>query len=519
MKVMMISLLEEINPLGLLHVATYLATQGHEVATLFGVINPKEGGNRRETERVISDAEVSQVVDLILQMRPELIGVSLMTIHYHSAVKLTRQLRRSCPGTPILWGGIHPTLSPEECLQEADIVCRGEGELPVLELIRRMEAGQDYRDIPNLWFQGEAGIIRNDLRPLLQDLDAFPYPRFDWDHNYVMYQGEIRQLDVKNYYQSVPRRGQIYDVMAHRGCPHACNYCCNASFKELYQGKGKLIRRRGIDNIIQELLYVKETFKFVKLINFQDDVFITSNRDGWLERFSFEYKEKIGLSFICKASPIDINEEIITILKRAGLEHLQIGIQGSDRCNREIYNRRGSHSQFIEASKVLRKYNIAGRYDIIMDDPFANDEDMLQILVTLTELERPFWLNCFSMTFFPNTNIFHMARERGLLDKAKDGYSLKATLIKRNYLNELIAISPRMPNWLVRFFIRHRGKRFSQVLLKIFIYSYYFPITWLMYQASRYPEILAFIKRIHFCLLARERWHFLFRRDGKSGGT
>lgn len=501
MNILLISLLEEINPLGLLHISTYLKNNNYNVTTLFAPLNPKENEFGVEENRVIEKQEISEILALISRKSPSVIGLSLMTIHYHSAVKLTKRIKEEFSEIPVIWGGIHPTLLPEECIQHADIICRGEGEVAMLELMEHLRYGKPIKDLGSFWIKTKEEVVRNEVRPLVQDLDSFGFPRFDWQSCFVLNQDKIIKLTKENYQSYVPRNGHIYDVMVTRGCPYHCTYCCNASFKKLYSGKGKLLRSRSVDSVIQELGYVKEQFDFVKIINFQDDVFLIRKKDGWLDKFCQQYAEKIGLPFVCKGSPQEVTEENISMLKEAGMEYFHIGIQNSDRVNREVYKRITSNREkVIQASEVLHKYNIVARYDLILDDPFSTEEDILEVLDTLSRIRKPYVISCFSMTFFPGSEISKLAEEKGLLQKGKNGYLLKTTYAKRTYLNNLVEISPRVPRSFVKYFVKYRKTRFAETLLKYYIFIHYHLIFKTFYLVSKHPKLLSFVKNIRFRL-------------------
>jgi radical SAM superfamily enzyme YgiQ (UPF0313 family) len=503
LKFFFISLLEEVNPLGLLHMSTFLQAKGHAVTTVFAPLNPKEAEFGVEENRLIEDGEIHEIIRLAAQENPDIIGISLMTIHFHTAVLITKNLKEKFPEKQVIWGGIHPSLQPDECIEHADIICKGEGELAMLELADHMQKGESFDHIESLWVKTAGTIVRNEVRPLVQDLDSLGFPRFDWQNNYVLYQDKVLPLTKELYQLCVPRNGHIYDVMATRGCPYHCTYCCNASFKKMYAGKGKLLRSRGVAGLMEELEYVKTNFSFVNFINFQDDVFLVRPDDGWLEDFCSEYKKRINLPFICKGSPREVRDKSISLLRDAGMEYFHIGIQNSDRVNREIYKRKTSSRQdVIRASEILHKYKVVGRYDVILDDPFANDEDTLEVLDTLTKVKKPFLISCFSMTFFPNSEIYKMAEKANMLSKGKNGYLLKTTFAKRNYLNNLVEISPRVPAALVNFFIRHRKKKYAERLLNAYIFFHYNIIFRAMYTISKYPKILTVAKNIRFRLSA-----------------
>lgn len=501
MKTLLITLLYEINPLGPMNVACYLKDNGQDVKELFVPLNQLEEVFWTEKDTVINDHYVSEIVKLISQEKPKLIGISLYTIHYYSAIKITEAIKKEFPEILVIWGGIHPTIAPEESIQHADILCRGDGEAPMLELAQCLEKGESIENIKSLWVKKGDQVIRNEIRHLIEDLDSLGFTRFDWENIFVLHKGRMHSLSKDIYQKCVPRNGRIYDIMATRGCPYSCAYCCNSVFKELYAGKGKLIRNRSISSVIEEIEYAINEFEFVDMINFQDDVFIRRTKDGWLQNFIKEYKEKIGYPFICKGSPREVVDETISMLSDAGLEYFQIGIQNSDRVNREVYNRNtSSRDQIIRASEILTKYEVVGRYDIILDDPFATEEDLLEVLDTLTRIKKPYVVGCFSMTFFPHSAIYTMAEEANLLSKAKSGYSLSMSKAKRTPLNNLVELAPRLPSSVVKFLMKHHKKKATHVFLKVFTSLYFRIIFITMYTLSKNSKILATAKNIRFRL-------------------
>ena len=104
--------------LGLRYVSSYLKTMGHDVSVCFM-------SSHRDT--TAPDFSAAALADLVERLRPcALIGLSLMTNTFRRAQFLTEHLRNAGLRAPIVWGGTHPTVAPEECLEIADAVCVGE---------------------------------------------------------------------------------------------------------------------------------------------------------------------------------------------------------------------------------------------------------------------------------------------------------------------------------------------------------------------------------------------------------
>ena len=136
----------------------------------------------------------------------DLVGVTLMTNFFDGAVQVTERIKRDLD-VPVIWGGVHPTIRPQESLEYADIVCVGDGEDAVLELMDRMAAGRDWSDIPNLWIKRGDVIVRNPPRPLQSNLDIYPPPDYSLEGSpLILFEGIIQPLNTGDH-QTVPRTG------------------------------------------------------------------------------------------------------------------------------------------------------------------------------------------------------------------------------------------------------------------------------------------------------------------------
>ena len=96
---------------------------------------------------------MDNLIDILRNTNTDLIGISLRASAYLKvAISITEYIKRFLK-IPIVWGGLHPTLVPEKCIEFADIVCRGEGEYPLLELVDNISKQKEIDNIPNLWIR------------------------------------------------------------------------------------------------------------------------------------------------------------------------------------------------------------------------------------------------------------------------------------------------------------------------------------------------------------------------------
>jgi radical SAM superfamily enzyme YgiQ (UPF0313 family) len=372
----------------------------------------------------------------------DLIGVSLMTNHFERAVQLTAHLRGVCD-CPILWGGVHPTVSPEQCLEHADIICVGEGEEPLLELVERLAAGRDYTDVRNLWSKRDGELLRTPLRPPPTDLDAWPYQDYDLTDEWVLHGGCLqrmtRDLLIEHLRAISWERGYAFRTMLSRGCRYRCTFCCNSSYGKLF-GRDWRLRRRSVAHFIGEVRRFLERFPEVRYVVIDDDHFLDDAAQ--VRAFCQAWRAEVGVSFsLAGLYPAMVDEATIAMLVEAGMCRASVGVQtGSPRVMRDVFHRPCSTEQLHHAFDVLSRF--PGRftpvYQVILDNPWETDEDQLATLRLLLTIPGRYTLECFSLTLYPGSGLHERARREELvLDDVTDVCRKNYEKPRRSYLNLL----------------------------------------------------------------------------------
>ncbi len=385
-----------------------------------------------------------------------IIGFSFMSQYYDRAVQITKHLKE-CFNIPMIWGGIHPTYRPEECLNFCDAVCIGEGENAVVKFAQKISMGIDYTDTENFVFKLNNGIRENKCGQTIQNLDEVPFVDYDIENHYVY---EWRSEDIIPIDEEV-MKGQFlkmtyfndkhlpaYRTMTSRGCPHKCTYCASSAMLKL--------RRRSIDNVLEELKMIMKRFDYIEIISFFDDTFFAAPIT-YFEEFRDKYKREIGLPFHAQCSPTTISNKKMELLVDAGLFYTEMGIQtGSDRI-RKMYRRVVSDKKIIDASVLINRYSknmLMPDYHVILDNPWETKEDVLDTLRLLLKLSGRYKLQISSLTFYPGTELNEKAKAEGIIkDEVNEVYRKPFTYPKFTYLNYLIYLSgfPWFPRWILRF--------------------------------------------------------------------
>jgi radical SAM superfamily enzyme YgiQ (UPF0313 family) len=386
------------------YIASVLRQEGFNVSMVFF----KEKNIALDLMELPTPDEYNSLMKLLKDIDPDLIGIGVRSSFLAIAGEITHRIQKEL-GRPVIWGGTHATVAPEHSIQTADMICLGEGEFAMLELAQRLSEGRDISDIENLWVRQDGKIFRNPIRLLLADVNTLPYPDFVNENKYFIDKDTISDTDPG-------LQAFNLDVMTSRGCPFQCSYCSNSLFHSLYKGKGRMVRQRSPRNVLDEIKSQRALFPKLKRIDFIDEVF--SWEKDWVKEFVEEYKRDIGLPFHCMQHPNMTNKDIMKILKDAGLERVEVGIQsGSERVRKDVFERRVSDEKLINTGRILREIGIVPFYDVIVDNPFETPEDKKQGLDLLLKMPRPFYMHMFSLIYFPNTALTKKAIEAKLISE------------------------------------------------------------------------------------------------------
>jgi len=392
----------------------------------------------------------AKVVDDIISSAPDLVAFSVGTDNYIWALHIARAVKERREELPIIFGGIHATAVPERVLQNdgIDMVCVGEGEEAIVELVNSLEKGQKDCRIENIWFKCNGKIIKNPPRNLIADLDTLPLP------------------DKSLFEKHILMRNGKYMLMTSRGCPYTCTYCYNDVLKHFYIGKGKFVRQRTVGNVLNELVAMKEQYYYTS-VAFMDDLFLVNPR--WFKEFIAEYKKAINVPYSCMTTTNVIDQDIGVLLKDSGCTRLQFGIQTMSIPSRNNVLRRSfEHSEDIErALQICDRLGISYSIDHLFGIPGEGEKDykLTAEFFSLTNADR---ICCYALFYYPKTSITESAKQKGILsdDDIEHiengqgrlyiyGSSLKGEELELfKSMRKFYALAPLMPKSIRKFVAR-----------------------------------------------------------------
>lgn len=391
--------------------------------------------------RIVGDMYPDQILEQIVQLsgRSALIGISLMTDDFENAVRITQKLKLSLP-VPVVWGGIHPTLRPKQCLEYADIVCIGEAEETLVELVQKMKSGEDYQHVAGTYQKDKGELITNPLRLPVRDLDSLPFPDYDYQDHSILICDQIVPLTHAILEDRLRER---YLTMTTRGCPFKCNYCFNHAYHRIFPGV-PTIRKRSANNVIGELKIAQERFPSINQICIADDaLFLRPNEE--IEDFSRKYKANIRIPmWVTGANPSTITARKLAALSDGGMNVIRMGVQSASPRTLKLYSRNESNQQAKAAVQLLHKFRDKIRtvqLDILVDNPWETASDLRATLLFLCQLPVPFELLLFPLIFYPGTDLHDRAVEAGLIpEDQNEKQRANKHWMKPTYLNGLFLL-------------------------------------------------------------------------------
>ncbi|MCX7857839.1 MAG: B12-binding domain-containing radical SAM protein [Deltaproteobacteria bacterium] len=374
---------------GISFISSYLKGKGIETHLLN--INEKLGYGL-DYERIEKD---------VARLRPDVIGFSVLTNQYKYASQIAKRIKDKFD-IPIIFGGIHPTMDPEDTLNNpfVDYICVGEGEEALAEFMVKGDA----KGIKNMGYRENGLPVVEPLRPYV-DLNKLPF----------------KDYEIFDFQQMINAKDGWVGLLASRGCPFRCTYCLNHKIIELYKKNGHLpryyIRRHSVEEVIGEIEYLQKRYTGIKMFIFDDDIF-TFDKE-WLREFSKSYKTVTNVGFVCNAHAKIFDEETASLLKEAGCKIVKFGLEsGSERIRRDVLKRYMSNKDIEKAFSIADKYGLHTSAFVMIGLPHEKTLDLLETVKLISKIKpgRMRW-----SLFFPfvGTEAYRLARDNNMINFEK----------------------------------------------------------------------------------------------------
>jgi anaerobic magnesium-protoporphyrin IX monomethyl ester cyclase len=365
------------EPQGIMHLSSVLKAAGHRVE--------------------LAVSAYTSPLAIARDFQPDVVAYSVITGSQRYYLDLNRQLKAELPHLFAVFGGPHPTFFPEMAREEGvDGICRGEGEAALVDLAAALAGGgpDAVLGLDNWWFHRNGSLISNPVRPYAEDLDSLPFP------DRALVYGR----------DTLSARSKIKHFLTGRGCPYNCTYCFNHALSEIYRDKGRRFRQRSVENVIEEVCWVRDHYP-LEFVVFVDDTFVLSNE--WLAELTAEYPRRVGLPFFCNTRANLVTAEQVRLLKEAGCHSVSMGIEAAnDRIRNDLLKRRMSREQILEAARLIREGGLQFTTTNMIGLPTSTLEDDFETL-KLNIQARPAYAHVFIFQPYPRTELGEFTRNSG----------------------------------------------------------------------------------------------------------
>jgi radical SAM superfamily enzyme YgiQ (UPF0313 family) len=379
------------QPLGTLYVASSLLKAGHEVRFLNGAF--------------LSHGEI---MEELRRFRPGFVGLYSTTFGWEKAKRTARAIKEQGGDVFIAAGGPYPVAVKEECLHEdagdIDAVVTGEGEHTAVELVEKLERGKDLNGVKGLVYRHDGTVVDNGLRPLIEDLDAVPFP--------------AREL-LGDAGQYVPppatyRRRPVAVMITSRGCNRRCLFCFQID-KERKSG----IRCRSVDNVLEEIEHcLSQGYREIKFI---DDT-LAADYDRAMRITEEIKRRKLDFTWFASACVNQVDGPLLRAFREAGCWAVLFGAESGVQKNLNAIRKGITLKQTREAVKAAKDAGLTVLTPFLFGLPGETFEEGLRTIEFACELD-PDIANFHAITPFPGTELYDNIEKYGSMSGDLEDYT------------------------------------------------------------------------------------------------
>ncbi|MBK9796673.1 MAG: B12-binding domain-containing radical SAM protein [Holophagaceae bacterium] len=340
-------------PFSLLAIAGPLLQEGYEVVLVDGRLVPDF------LERV--QGESANAICL---------GISVLTGNQiRQALELSAAIKERFPDLPVVWGGYHPTLLPDQTIANplVDVVVRGQGELTFKRLVQALASGASLRGIPGLSFKEPGRIVCNDEAPFT-DVNEFPPMPFSL-------------VDLSRHLPDLGFARRTLSYVTSQGCPHHCEFCAESTaYKVRWSGLAPA-------RVAQDLEALLGRCEADGVILVDNNFFVNEERVQGICREIL----RRGLSFKWAAQGradrvASLSDETFALLKQSGFTVFHVGAESGSDAQLEQVSKRSSRQTTIDCARAVKAHGLHISFGFIFGFPGETEADIQQNFSLMEEV-------------------------------------------------------------------------------------------------------------------------------------
>jgi radical SAM superfamily enzyme YgiQ (UPF0313 family) len=336
----------------------------------------------------------------LLLGNPLCLGITTMTGSQIPRALAAAQLAKE-HGCPVVWGGVHPSLLPEQTLSHplADYVVAGEGEDAFAELVGALDHGMDVRAIAGVWSKQNGTASYGGERPFadLESLPEIPY----------------HLVNLERYMRPGPF-GAALSLYSSRGCPRKCRFCYNSAY---HHGQWRAF---SAERTLGDIRRIRELCPKLEHIALWDDAFFPDlTRAQLIAEGIAKITPRLSWSVLGAhvRDVVRMSDEYLRTLKESGLTDAVVGVESGSAPIIEALQKNFRLDQLFDANRRLGKSGIRPTYTFMSGIPGETDDDIRKTVDVMFRLKRenPSAVlgNVKPFVPYPGTGFYDMALARG----------------------------------------------------------------------------------------------------------
>ena len=361
---------------------------------ILAAIAENEGHEAKIIDAELEKSSVEDSIPLIKDFNPDLIAMTGMTPFFNVIEETALKLKDNNINAKICVGGPHVSIMEEQVLTDAfDYAFMGEGEEPWKKFLNVLDANGVLSEVPGLIYRDESNSInKNDRTNTNKNLDIYPRPAY-----HLLKMGQYRLGTLKG-------RLPFSSIQLVRGCPWKCIFCASDQLETTR------ILKRSVSTIIDEIEGLVNTYG-IKHFMIIDDV-LTLVRKRTVEFCNQLIERKINITFEGSTRANLLDEELVALMKKAGLIRLSFGLETVDEDMRKTMNKKVPLDAYREANALLNKYKIEALNSVMIGLPGESEENVWKTLNFLKGAREVKQANFAIAVPYPGT-VFHEMASSG----------------------------------------------------------------------------------------------------------
>ncbi len=385
-------LIDNFPPMGLILLASVLHNNNYSVQII-------DGSDKKDWKKIALDSLNDDIL---------FIGIAVMSSQVTLALDLTQQIKIKNKNIPIVWGGFHGTIFPEQTIThpDIDIITIGEADKTIVQLAEYFSGNREIENVGGIVYKKENKIFKTELNAL-SEFDEIPRVNYDLMLPEKLFMQPYRMSDTDQY--------TLFPILAGLGCNFKCAFCHNAIFNKKH-------RIKSAESIIEDIKFYKNKYNFITGIALRDENFF-GNKKRLLNFLDLIEKENINVKWVASMTGVYVNDtyinsDLLKRLKKCGAVRLGVGVESGSPKILKLLKKETNTEQVIKVAKLadIEKIYIFGSFIACMPGETKDDFQLTVNLILRLMNETKYFMHIGPQCFrpYPGSELYKTCLAAGL---------------------------------------------------------------------------------------------------------